>query len=350
MTTNATSPAKPVAWLRLLGQAEFLQNAYREQKECIRTVYDLSASLLRPDPETPAAYTITAGPLPAAQLSLRRNLFSTLFLSVYHILGIERERRLLYGILNQLFRIWVTSADNLLDAEDKVTLPLCMPGESRVMREVVRLMTADRVLFTVLDRAVELGVIDSGAARVLSARTLQVLLPSAAQEATEEAGIRERPPPDEVLQTIHRYKTGLLFHVPFLGPETLETVDSARTQRLKDGLLRFGTGCQVVDDIRDVARDWCENRHNYLLSYLRHTGPDLYEALGRRRFTREDRLYREMPAVAAHAAQLGFDLMRDGLLTLDAEGLGLRAESAAAVASAMFSALDVGDVRNGLQV
>jgi hypothetical protein len=38
-----------------------------------------------------------------------------------------------------------------------------------------------------------------------------------------------RPPPEEVLGTIHRLKTGLLFNVAFVGPEIVEPFASART-------------------------------------------------------------------------------------------------------------------------
>lgn len=84
--------------------------------------------------------------------------------------------------------------------------------------------------------------------------SLRVLLPSAAQEAGEEGGIRKRPGPDYVLRTIHRFKTGLLFHIPFLGPEHVEeNISPARLERLKDALLSFRLGCQVLDDILDLG-------------------------------------------------------------------------------------------------
>jgi len=98
-------------------------------------------------------------------------------------------------MLNQLFRIWVTGADNLLDREDKTTLPIRMPGRSPVMRQVVAIMAADRVLARLLNAAVGNALITPEEADILSDGSLQVLLPSAAQEASEEGGIVNRPRP-----------------------------------------------------------------------------------------------------------------------------------------------------------
>ncbi|HPJ57484.1 MAG TPA: hypothetical protein PLK81_07545, partial [Kiritimatiellia bacterium] len=245
------------------------------------------------------------------------------------------------GKLIHLFRIWVTSADNLLDAEDKEVVPLVMPGSARVMRQVVAVMAADRVLAGILNDAVASGTITDTQRDDLARESLCRLLPSAAQEATEEGGITNRPPPEEVLGVIHRLKTGLLFNVAFVGPELVEPAAFGRTGPLREGLMNFGLGCQVLDDIRDMARDFLEKRHNYILSVLSFQDPERLQEWTARPPSVSDRLYLDVPQFALPAARLGFDRMASGLRTLGEAGLGCSGAQADSMARAMFPVLDL---------
>ncbi len=322
--------------------------AFAEQGECIRAVQALAAELIQSPPGTPAEYIVRAAPLPEAALEPRRNLFSTLFQSVYFLLGIAAPRRRLYGQLTHLFRIWVTSADNLLDDEAKPVLPLILPrGGGQTMTQVLAVMTADRILERLLSEAADAGTITPAQARRLSAGSLQVLLPSAALEASEEGGIRERPPPEEVLKTIHRLKTGLLFNLPFFGPEICEAeqLDAVKVATLKAALMEFGLGCQILDDIRDLARDWLEGRHNYLLSRLTVTGGPFWESLPGRGLRPEDRLYRDAPPEIVHPAVRQALALQSGALTvLVREGLDLSPAQVSALPRLMLRLLDVEDL------
>jgi len=202
-----------------------------------------------------------------------------------------------------------------------------------------------RILQQLLAEGRESCALTAAQAQELSERSLQILLPSAAQEASEEEGITERPDPEHVLNVIHRYKTGILFNVAFLGPEVIEPhLDRERAAALKEALLQFGIGCQVLDDIRDLARDYIEQRHNYLLSKLWKNQPEFFQALEKRKLDIEDRLYLEILPVSIPAAQLGFDMMRDGLTTLGDMGLGIRPKLAEKLAASMFKVLDLQDL------
>ena len=329
------------AWKTLFETGRIARAALREQQECIRAVHARLAPHLATPADTPAEYAVRPGPLPEAQLGWRKNMFSTLFQSVYHLMEVPAPRRLLYGQLIHLFRIWVTSADNLLDGEDKDVVPLIMPGSARVMRQVVAVMAADRVLAEILNDAVATGAITAAQRDELARESLRRLLPSAAQEATEEGGIAVRPPPEEVLGVIHRLKTGLLFHLAFVGPEIVEPAAFERTARLREGLMDFGLGCQVLDDVRDLARDLLEKRHNYVLSVLAHEKPELLDELAARAQSVTDRLYLDVPQYALPAARRGFDLLVSGLRTLGEAGLGYDGAQAESMARAMFPVLDL---------
>ena len=329
------------AWKTFYTTGRITRAALREQQECIRELHTRLAPYLATPAGTPAAYAVHPGALPEDNLGWRKNIFSTLFQSVYHLMDIPAPRRLLYGKLIHLFRIWVTSADNLLDDADKVVVPMVMPGSARVMRQVVAVMAADRILADILNEAVAASVLAPAQRDDLARESLRRLLPSAAQEATEEGGITTRPPPDEVLHVIHRLKTGLLFNVAFVGPEIVEPAGSVRAARLRAALMDFGLGCQVLDDIRDLARDLIEQRHNYVLSMLAHENPALLEELRARTQTVSDRIYLDVPQFALPAARRGLDLLISGLRTLGEAGLGCDGAQAESMARAMFPVLDL---------
>jgi hypothetical protein len=323
-----------------------MRKALREHKICMQDVYVACRRYMESPADTLPEYRVALDTLPPAFYSFRRNLFSSLFLAVYHMLEIPRARRLLYGRLNQLFRIWVTSADNLLDDEDKVVIPLRMPGQSHVMRQVVTLMAADRVLAELLAEAVGDDVITGQQAERLSVESLRILLPSAAQEATEEGGITERPDPEHVLWTIHRYKTGLLFHIPFLGIDHVETdINREQCTRIRNALMEFGLGCQLLDDVRDMARDLVEARHNYVLSWLANKDPELLERFMRNPPDVGARLYLAVPRLAAATVSRGTEMLRESLLTLSSCGLRMPAQTADRMARSMLTVLDLGDVQ-----
>ena len=321
-----------------------LRASFNECRRCLKDVEKAGREVVVSPRLTQKEFMITAGALPAEMYLPHRNFFSALFQAVYGFLDIPKERRLLYGRINYLFRIWVTSADNLLDEEDKVSFSVNMPVDSRVMRQVVVIMAADRILARFLEEAVTNGVITRDEARLISDGTLQVLLPSAAEEASEEGGIGRRPPPEYVLNTIHQLKTGLLFHLPLFGPEKIERgADRRVLSDCRLGLGGFGLGCQLLDDMRDLARDHLEGRQNYALSLMAHQFPSGFKRLQgmEGKLTVEAPVFSLFPDELAGVARMGYDHMFDGLRHLNDCGLGLKEEDARSVVLWMFKALDV---------
>lgn len=344
MRDRPTNPS-PTGPLGVWGAGRLLARALAEQRLCMDAVYGAAADVVRPPAGSPPEYAVRLGSVPDAFYTARKNLFSTLFYSTYLALGIPRPRRLLYGKLNHLFRIWVTAADNLLDGEDKCVLPLDMPGNSRVMREVVAVMAADRILARLLDEAMAEGTVTRQQASAISDASLRNLLPSAAQEASEEGGIADRPPPAYVLETVHLLKTGLLFNIPFTGVDIVEqAIDRERLGRIKRALLLFGNGCQVLDDIRDLARDFVEGRHNYVLSVLAHARPEVLSAWSQRTIKPGDRLYFEVAAESLSAARLGYQRLADACAALQEERVIVSGAPVAQMACSMFVALDLEDL------
>jgi len=203
---------------------------------------------------------------PAGYYDLENNFFSALFLYSYFRAGIESERRILYSAMNQCLRGMVTGCDNLLDDEYKRTLETSLPENGTRFRSVLDIMVSDRVLFEL-----SLGAFkDSDRILTASVISLKALIESGYQEATEEGGITEILPPDKVLETIHHYKTGILFNCPWAIPSVIELIDEDKKSRLNMALYNIGMGCQVMDDMADIERDIQTKHHNYIASLIYH--------------------------------------------------------------------------------
>ncbi|MBR9987668.1 MAG: polyprenyl synthetase family protein [Desulfosarcina sp.] len=257
-----------------------------------------------------------------ATFSLQKNLFSLLFLYSYQRAGIARSRRILYAATLQCLRGMVTGCDNLLDDEYKQTLDTDIPATGYRFRSVMDIMISDRVLFQILMDAATRQEIASD--RVLAAATasMKTMTRSGVEEAAEEAGIAAILKPEEILQSIHHFKTGILFQCPWDIPLTIETADDKNLAPLLEGLYRIGIGCQIMDDIVDMVGDIEARRHNYVVSLIHH-GPNPLE---------KDRLSKMMnlksignggpfygnrfPEAIRQALEISHRLLTDGLKTL----------------------------------
>lgn len=209
-------------------------------------------------------------PPPDSAFSISQNLFSLLFLYSYHRLEVSPFRRTLYAGTLQCLRGMVTGCDNLLDDEYKPTLDTDIPATGYRFRSVVDIMVSDRVLFHLLSDAARWGEITND--RVLAAATasMHTITRSGVQEAAEEAGIIEILAPQTILQSIHHYKTGLLFQCPWDIPRVIETITETDLTPLLSGLYQIGMGCQILDDMVDMGIDIREKNHNYLVSLIHH--------------------------------------------------------------------------------
>lgn len=319
-----------------------------EYRGCLTETLRRCARGIRVPPRTPRDFCVRPSPFPRLWLDVRRNLFSSLFHSTYLLLDIPPARRHLYGCINHLFRIWVTATDNLLDGENKPVVPLDMRGKSIILPQVISIMAADRALAQLLEDAIARRVITRAAADRILTGTLSVLLPSAAQEAGEEAGITHRPAPAYVREVIHRLKTGLLFQVPFLGIDRLEVgLPVRRVREIKAALLEFGVACQILDDVRDLARDLRQKRHNYVLSILQRDAPRLLSRLAKTSTSLDARLYQQLPDLVAGPCAESRAQLCASLAVLSRNGLDLSPDAITQAADGMFTLLDLEDLSHG---
>lgn len=255
---------------------------------------------------------------PAGYFDPERNFFSALFLYSYHRAGIPLARRALYAVMNQCLRGIVTGCDNILDDEYKKTLESDLPKDGVRFRSILDILTSDRVLFDILFQAHLRQELSAEELRILNALSLKTLVRSGAQEASEEAGVRKRLRPEEILRSVHHFKTGLLFQSPWAAPSALENLKEEITAPLLKALYDIGMGCQIMDDMVDLRSDLMRHRHNYTLSLIHH-GPDptAAERLDRIAASQEienpDPLLASFPEAGAVAAQTALDYLTKGL-------------------------------------
>jgi len=202
--------------------------------------------------------------------NMKNNFFSGLFLYSYHRAGIPEGHRIMYAAINQCLRGIVTGCDNILDDEYKKTLDTDLPEGGTRFRSVLDIMVSDRVIFDILLNAMERESLSRDAVLKACDVSLHGLLRSGVQEATEESGITHILPPEEVLSSVHHYKTGLLFQAPWAVPRLLENVSTEFVNLMMQALYDIGMGCQILDDLADLPNDVRTHRHNYVLSLLYH--------------------------------------------------------------------------------
>jgi hypothetical protein len=224
--------------------------------------------------ETAGRILLTCGvslqPPPETAFSLAKNFFSALFLYSYQRAGIPQSRRLVYAAILQCLRGMVTGCDNLLDDEYKPTLETDLPAGGHRFRSVVDIMVSDRVLFQILLHAARRGEIALEQVPLAATASMKTMTRSGIEEAGEEGGVTEILGPDAILGTVHHYKTGILFQCPWDIPRAVESIDEAHLAPLLEGLYHIGMGCQIMDDMVDLAIDVRTRKHNYLVSLIHH--------------------------------------------------------------------------------
>jgi hypothetical protein len=202
--------------------------------------------------------------------SLEKNFFSTLFLYSYHQAGIAKQRRIFYTAINQCLRGMVTGCDNILDDEYKKTLETDLPEYATRFRSVLDIMVSDRILFEILLNGFQDNQYDIKDVMAASVASLHALTQSGAQEAAEEGGILKILQPEQILKTVHHYKTGLLFQCPWAVPLIIEDFKKETVSFLLEALYQIGMGCQIMDDMVDLSSDVRKKRHNYVASIIYH--------------------------------------------------------------------------------
>ncbi|GAB4172843.1 MAG: hypothetical protein Tsb0017_05230 [Geothermobacteraceae bacterium] len=245
----------------------------REHRRVEEKIRQLLSETLEED------YIRPEGKAPGLLRYAQRHIFSILFLAVYRAIGIEDDRRLLYGVINHAIRGIVTGTDNLLDDEYKEMLPLRFPERATRFKSVMHILLFDRFLFRVLDEAVAAGLLPSGQRQLVQQKIFQAMVPIGEEESGEEGGVSEILTPAEILRSVHVHKGGNLLRLAFVAPRLMEREHFDRLELADTGIFRIGMALQVIDDLTDFYQDIEDRRHNYLVSSVRFEGSEEEQAL-----------------------------------------------------------------------
>lgn len=258
----------------------------------------------------------------AEEFALRKHFFSAIFLYSYHRAHISAPHRILYAAVNQCLRGMITGSDNLLDDEYRKTLETDIPTRGKRFRSIMDIMVSDRVLFEILFTRHRKGDITAPQLLAATAASLRALARIGAHEAAEEGGVVDILPPARILETVHRFKTGLLFQSPWAIPLILEGMEPDSVSDLLTALYRIGLGCQIMDDMVDLEDDLKGRRHNYVASLVYHDlGDGPWQRLMRaaeRTFDQRspDELLRLVPEARTAAGRLARNSLNEGFRML----------------------------------
>jgi len=220
----------------------------------------------------PASYVAAPAKAPRLLRYVERNAFSILFLAIYRSIGIAKDRRRLYGVVNHALRGLVTATDNLLDDEYKEMLPLAFPEKATRFKSVMHILVFDRILSETLEKAVAADVIGEESRGILAAKLFEALVAIGSEEASEEGGVTEVLTPEQILKDIHSRKGCDLLRLAFVAPRLLESTRGDALVMADQGICSIGLALQMVDDLVDIGADVRDRRHNYLVSTLWHEG------------------------------------------------------------------------------
>jgi len=269
--------AKAVQLLAEQGVWDGLAPDMEAQAEAVRAVYaDLEGVIgerFRTEaPHVPTASEVTT---PEGLHFLQEYFFLILFRSIFGSLGVPAERLQAYSELNFCIKGTITAADNIFDDQAKSLLPLADHAGARFM-SILQLMSFERLLRTVLDRAAEKGVIGSEAVAPIQRALIDRMAEIGVLEGSEEGGVDGIPEPDAMVDAVHRVRGGALFALAFAAPSVLESGDMGRVmERAEEAIARLGTAFQIVDDLTDFEFDVGRRSHNLLVSQIHHAGtPD----------------------------------------------------------------------------
>lgn len=239
------------------------QRAFSIQRQAVRNFYHHCDALL--------ADSCPLLPLEVSALSLKGNLFSTLFIMALEAAGVAKDKLPFYALVNQCLRAQVTGCDNLLDDEYKSVIPFNLAGGGTRFRSVLTVMLADMVLGRIVATEIAVGRMDEISAQRLLTAVLAVLVPSGIEEHEEESQEKIKVPSvEEMLEQIHYRKTGLLFEAPLRLAEQMGETDPGVSAQIIKALAVFGIGCQILDDLQDVADDLNCGKYNIVVSAAYH--------------------------------------------------------------------------------
>ncbi|MDE3001801.1 MAG: hypothetical protein OXU33_12785 [Gemmatimonadota bacterium] len=267
--TSVQLLAEHGVWSRLAPDME-------AQAKAVRKVHEDLEQLIDARFRTEAHYVPSADEVatPQGLHFLQEYFFLILFRSIFRSLGVGQARLQAYTELNFCIKGTITAADNLFDDQAKTLLPLAPSSGARFM-SILQLMSFERLLRGVLDRAAQRGALGLEDVATIQRALMDRMAEIGVLEGSEEGGVAEIPTPDAMVDSVHRVRGGALFALAFAAPSVLEEGELAeRMVDAEEAIARLGTAFQIVDDLTDFEFDVGRRSHNLLVSEIYHSGTE----------------------------------------------------------------------------
>ena len=270
-------------WSRLAGDME-------AQAAAVRLLYSDLEGLLgqefrKAPPHVPSASEVTTE---EGLRFLQEYFFLILFRSIFASLGVTEERLRFYTELNFCIKGTITAADNIFDDQAKTLLPLADTSGSRFL-SILQLMAFERLMRRTLDRGEAAGVLTKEQGAAIQRGLLDRMAAIGTLEGSEEGGVADIPPPDEMVEAVHRVRGGALFALAFTAPTLLEDGPVAvKLEAAERAVAQLGTAFQIVDDLTDFEFDVGRRSHNLLVAQIHHRGSGAERAAFRPFWTGKD--------------------------------------------------------------
>lgn len=199
---------------------------------------------------------------------LQDHFFLTLFDSVFRSLGCPANRLEIYGPLNLCVKGLIVAGDNLFDREAKMELPLAL-GSGPFFASIMQLLCFDHLLMNILERQ----QVEQADVVRYRRELLGELAAIGTLEGSEEGGVDEVLPIEDMIRQVHEVRGGRLFSLAFIAPCIWEPADQQeRWEKARRGIWRLGTAFQIVDDLTDFEFDLRRRSHNALSAQIVHQG------------------------------------------------------------------------------
>jgi hypothetical protein len=150
-------------------------------------------------------------------------------------------------------------------------------------------MAFERLLQRTLNRGEAAGVLTGEQGAAIQRGLLDRMASIGTLEGSEEGGVEDIPPPDEMVESVHRVRGGALFALAFTAPALLERGDvGTQLEAAERAVAQLGTAFQIVDDLTDFEFDVGRRSHNLLVAQIHHMGSGAERAAFRPFWTGKD--------------------------------------------------------------
>ncbi|MEW6359689.1 MAG: class 1 isoprenoid biosynthesis enzyme [Planctomycetota bacterium] len=254
--------------VRQIQEDGFLQNmadSLRAHHDAIRHIHALMPEVLD------GCYLSPTDDEPEMEF-LQTHFFLVLFHSLFKTLGCSPKRLTFYARANFCIKGIVTAGDNIFDDEAKKLLPLAVKNAGARFESILQMLCFDRLIHRVCEDAVADRWITREKARAFHRALLDRLAHIGTLEGSEENGVDDILPVNEMIEKVHRVRGGALFSLAFVAPGVIEEGETlARFREAEKAIRDLGTAFQIVDDLTDFEFDLTRKSHNILFGAAYHS-------------------------------------------------------------------------------